>query len=346
MRRAILITLLVSAVGFAADDYFSQWLNGPVKLIMTDDEANTFEKLQTPEAKFTFTRIFWARRDPDPDTLVNEFRVEFERRVAYANEKFAVGSIPGWKTAMGQIYVIWGPPLRTEQKLMDSTRVSLWWYGKLKLPQMDPNEAFMFVELHNDSRMYLLPPAPPTGGTLIDWAQRRAEIQSATLTNIPFRYVEASAVWNKRSIEKPELNYDDLLYTGKVSTEYQVKLITFSWDAGFSNGPTGKRHAQISVKIPIKEMSFTDAGGGVKKASMTLHVTVSDSKKEKLISVDGPIIVQKTQDELLRGVDSAAEHQVAFDIAPGSYQIELVLEDDLTLRVGYLTQSLAVPAGN
>ena len=52
---------------------------------------------------------FWYRRDPTPDTVENEFREEYFRRVMYANERFG-GRIPGWKTDRGRIYIVYGPP--------------------------------------------------------------------------------------------------------------------------------------------------------------------------------------------------------------------------------------------
>ena len=110
MRKLVFIGMLVSSLAWAADDYFDRWIEGPVKLIMTEDEAKDFKKLQTPEGKLTFMRIFWARRDPNPDSVINEFRIEFERRVAYANQSFAAGTLPGWQTPIGQVYIIFGPP--------------------------------------------------------------------------------------------------------------------------------------------------------------------------------------------------------------------------------------------
>src|SRR5262249_33896651 len=48
-------------------------------------------------------------RNPNPDSEQNEYKDEYERRRAYANEHFAAG-MPGWKTDRGRIYILHGAP--------------------------------------------------------------------------------------------------------------------------------------------------------------------------------------------------------------------------------------------
>ena len=40
----------------------------------------------------------------------NTFKEEHYRRIAYANQHFAAGIIPGWKTDRGRFYIMYGPP--------------------------------------------------------------------------------------------------------------------------------------------------------------------------------------------------------------------------------------------
>jgi GWxTD domain-containing protein len=55
----------------------------------------------------------WGRHDPGPETGRNEARVEFFRRVRYAERRFH-GYGPGWRTDMGRIYIEFGPPDQAE----------------------------------------------------------------------------------------------------------------------------------------------------------------------------------------------------------------------------------------
>ena len=98
-----------------AETPYQKWLNQEVVYIITDAERQAFRSLQTDEERQKFIEQFWLRRDPDPSTPENEFRDEHYRRIAYANEHFGTGAIPGWKTDRGMIYIKFGPPEEREQ---------------------------------------------------------------------------------------------------------------------------------------------------------------------------------------------------------------------------------------
>ncbi len=84
------------------------------QLIMTKEEKKIFEHLPDKESREEFIEAFWARRDPEPYTEENEFKIEFFKRIEYANQRFKEG-MPGWKTDRGRIYVIFGPPDKIER---------------------------------------------------------------------------------------------------------------------------------------------------------------------------------------------------------------------------------------
>ena len=70
-------------------DPYSDWLDEDVVYIVTPEERSVFEKLTADEEKENFIEQFWRRRDPDPSTDFNEFKVEHYRRIAYANERYS-----------------------------------------------------------------------------------------------------------------------------------------------------------------------------------------------------------------------------------------------------------------
>jgi len=86
------------------------WSEGPVRYLLTSEEQREFLELESTEEIAAFVERFWERRDPDPLTPENEFRDEFQRRVASANQLFADTTKPGWKTDRGKIYMLLGPP--------------------------------------------------------------------------------------------------------------------------------------------------------------------------------------------------------------------------------------------
>ncbi|MBM3789570.1 MAG: GWxTD domain-containing protein, partial [Acidobacteria bacterium] len=94
-------------------DYFRQWLEKDVKYIITEDEKAVFQQLTADEEREQFVEQFWHRRDTDPTTPENEFKIEHYRRIQYANDVFAAG-IPGWMTDRGRIYIKFGAPDRLQ----------------------------------------------------------------------------------------------------------------------------------------------------------------------------------------------------------------------------------------
>ena len=90
-------------------DTYKKWLDEEVPYIITDQERKAFLSLSNDEERDAFIEAFWQRRNPNPDSPENEYREEYYRRIAYANEHFAAGK-PGWKTDRGHIYIAFGPP--------------------------------------------------------------------------------------------------------------------------------------------------------------------------------------------------------------------------------------------
>jgi GWxTD domain-containing protein len=88
---------------------YKKWLSDEVPYIITDQERAAFKKLSTDDERESFIENFWERRNPDPSSPENEYKEEYYRRIAYANEHYASG-IPGWKTDRGRIYIMYGPP--------------------------------------------------------------------------------------------------------------------------------------------------------------------------------------------------------------------------------------------
>ncbi len=88
---------------------YKRWLDQDVRWIITDQEAKTFKSLSNDEERDAFIEQFWQRRNPNPDSVDNEYRDEYYARIAYANEHFAAGE-PGWMTDRGHIYIAYGKP--------------------------------------------------------------------------------------------------------------------------------------------------------------------------------------------------------------------------------------------
>lgn len=100
-----------------------------VRYIITKDEKKNFVSLP-PSERQAFIEEFWKRRDPVPETEVNEFRDEYFKRIEEANKLFGKN---GWLQDRGMVYILLGPP--TERYTYPMGRyhgdlpTEIWYYG-------------------------------------------------------------------------------------------------------------------------------------------------------------------------------------------------------------------------
>ena len=118
IRATIAATLVVAAASaFAAVPFeYLDWVNGPVQFIMSKDELAKFRTLQSGVEAKAFVELFWARRDPTPDTPRNEAKEQFDDRVAWADKNLKDGSrLRGAMTDRGKTWILYGQPKRIER---------------------------------------------------------------------------------------------------------------------------------------------------------------------------------------------------------------------------------------
>ncbi|MFQ5742974.1 MAG: GWxTD domain-containing protein [Acidobacteriota bacterium] len=85
------------------------WLDGPTKYIIQNDERKVWKKLETTEQRQSFIDWFWARRDDDTRDNTNPYKEAFYQLVASANQRFH-GFPKGWKSDRGRVWIILGRP--------------------------------------------------------------------------------------------------------------------------------------------------------------------------------------------------------------------------------------------
>jgi GWxTD domain-containing protein len=87
-----------------------------VAYIALPDELDMFDELNF-SGKQNFINEFWKRRDPNPETPENEFKMEHYRLLNYANLHFSrtQEAQDGWNTDMGRVYITYGEPSEIER---------------------------------------------------------------------------------------------------------------------------------------------------------------------------------------------------------------------------------------
>jgi len=102
--------------GAAAEAPKENWADGPVRVLLTNDDKRDWSALSDPVSRSEWITKFWAARDPKPETPDNEFRDEFEKRVAFADKYFAQDEVRGSLTDRGTVFLLMGPPTYAGRK--------------------------------------------------------------------------------------------------------------------------------------------------------------------------------------------------------------------------------------
>jgi len=110
------------------------------RYIAKDGELSAMQDAKTPEEKQAKFLEFWKKRDPNPSTPRNEKMEEYYQRVEYANKHFGHYQA-GWRSDMGMVYLIFGPPSNVERHPfdIDAKPYEVWTY-------YDISYSFVFLD--------------------------------------------------------------------------------------------------------------------------------------------------------------------------------------------------------
>ena len=108
--------------------------------ILTSDERKELKKLKQRD-KEKFFKKAWARRDPKPDTKVNELMDEYYGRVLFTEENFSRGTSGGWRSDMGMIFILFGKPddIQRYTSMQSNYSYETWYYFSI-------GQEFAFVD--------------------------------------------------------------------------------------------------------------------------------------------------------------------------------------------------------
>jgi GWxTD domain-containing protein len=115
MRRSIIPLAVVAVLtgAFVAAELsqtYKDWPTTPAGYLLTQAERKEYSKLEADAEAQAFIDLFWAKRDPDLKTLPNEFKLDFEQRVAAADKMFSTDKVKGSMTDRGRVLILLGMP--------------------------------------------------------------------------------------------------------------------------------------------------------------------------------------------------------------------------------------------
>ncbi|HFE64048.1 MAG TPA: GWxTD domain-containing protein [Caldithrix sp.] len=118
------------------DQMFAQ-----ARYVATSSEISVYKILNTLESKRQFLFKFWKSRNQKKPG----WKDEYYQRVRYASEHFRVGTMEGWQSDMGRVYILYGPA--SEEKHFpsgpDENPYEIWYYYDI-----EGGVEFDFVDLN------------------------------------------------------------------------------------------------------------------------------------------------------------------------------------------------------
>lgn len=119
--------------------------------IRTDYETKSYKNLNKLEDKRKFMFEFWKSRDNNPSTAVNEYKVNYFKKISEANKSFKGSYREGWKTDRGRILIIYGKPDDIERYPFQITTKS---YEIWKYDSVEGGAQCVFVERDQATGVY------------------------------------------------------------------------------------------------------------------------------------------------------------------------------------------------
>lgn len=105
-----------------------------IYVILEEYEKEEYKLLTDNKARQRALFKFWLVRDNKQDTKVNEKRIEYDKRINFAETYFLQGIMPGWKTERGRTLLKYGFPTQRNLHPQRDNKAAAeeWFYAEIR----------------------------------------------------------------------------------------------------------------------------------------------------------------------------------------------------------------------
>jgi GWxTD domain-containing protein len=351
---------------------YKKWLNEEVPYIITSEERAAFKKLTTDDEREQFIENFWERRNPNPGSLENEFKEEYYRRIAYANEHYASG-IPGWRTDRGRIYIMYGPAdevdshpsggsyQRPQEEGGGETSTypfEQWRYRYIDgigtniiLEFVDPTMTGEYHLTMDPGEKDALAHVPNAGLTdmesmgMASKADRFSRTDGMTIGQAmggtpesmeEFTRLDLYAkIWNP-----PAVKFNDM--RAVVTSKISAQLLPFDVRTDFLRVTDETVLTPITLQVAYRDLQFQNKDG-VMHGVMDIYGQVTSLGGRNVSTFEKSLVLDVPEHEFQHFLERKAVYQEAIPLRPGRYKLSVVLKDDLSAHMGSMEIGLMVP---
>ena len=384
--RAILVLLgiMVLAPLASADERVDRlpeehkaWLEREVVYIITKREREVFLTVESVEERNRFIEAFWRKRDPNPATLDNEYKIEHYRRIDYANTYLGRETFrEGWRTDRGRYYILLGEPREIQRFDGYGQVVSshLWFYqGDLRMGT--PAFFYLLFFKKNDFGEYQLyspvidgPQALLTGGSSVAGSDNAAalqalsevspELETASLsfdTSEPADFISGrpalgTDIMIARIQESPKrairADYAEawLRYGNRVSAEYSFNFVPSRHVFSVLTDPSGTALVHYSVEIDPQNFSMeTDEERTRFYTTLDLTTEARTTDGTLVFASDKEAFIELTPSQVEQIQNHPFGYRDDFPLVPGDYTVTVIVKNRVLSQYTVAEAELHIP---
>lgn len=347
------------------------WLDDDVPDIITPEERRAFLELGTEEERDQFRELFFARRNPHPESPTNAFEEEHYRRLAYADEHFASG-IPGRKTDRGRIYILWGPPDEVdshptggtydrspEQGSGSSTAYpwETWRYRHLEgigenveIEFVDPSGSGVYHLTLDPCEKDVLTRVPGAGlsvSELIHGASKTNRFTNSDGTTCPMALGGTSGssrefdrLTQLALLQRPPQHFPEL--AALVTARIVAKPLPFTFRADFLRATSNTVFVPITIQLRNRDLGF-QGSHGLESAVLDLYGRITDPGGRIVQTFEDVISCSFPESLFASSLELSSIYQKSVPLRSGLYRLDLVMKDTLSGKLGIQSAALRVP---
>ncbi|MGZ8866677.1 MAG: GWxTD domain-containing protein [Candidatus Aminicenantales bacterium] len=355
---------------------YQEWLN-LVAYHIQPVEKDVFLKLANDRDRDVFVEAFWKQRDPTPGTPENEYKEELLKRFRYVNEFYGRATTrEGWRTDMGRIHMILGPPASVEhfEATIGLVPCYSWSYYGDTRKDLPPQFYLLFYQRGGVGEFKLYDPVsdgptrllldqksisdPFDYSTLYEKIKELAPtLAEIAITRIPGEYnydlspSPRNAILLADILESPKKDVNAsyathfLQYKGLVSTEYLTNYVeSYTQTALIEDPVTGLRFLHLSMVPTDVNVDFYEPKS---EFYCNYQVNISLRSGKAIIfqySREFPLYFPEDAWDSVKASGLAIEE--SFPIAEGTYALNVLLTNTVGKQFSLLEETVEVPAAS
>jgi len=348
----------------AMRERWRQWMENEVAYIITDEEKALFDKLSTDEERDRFVEDFWRRRDPEPRTAENEYKIEYYRRIAYANDRYASG-IPGWKSDRGRVYITLGPPDSIETHPAGSYYeggltshggstltypLQVWTYRRI--PWIGDDVRIEFVDKSSSGAFKLLSGPLDRADTLNAMTTLMSEEMSTRYDASDLVYLPIGTSRPQDQLFERFEQYAALQHAPKIRfDDLKQRVTAHAYTQSFPLAVQGyplwmvpeRAVVPLSVEVENRHLRYEQKGGNY-QARLNVYILIEALDGRIVAEFDDDTVSAYTTDTFDTRLTEKTVYQRFVLLPAGRYKLSLAVKDTVSGQVTVREQSLHIPA--